>query len=185
MTGSAGECWGGGLWDLLVRPPSLLSIPDPPFLLIPPPPDQQNFTVTLENALTRCLENQKTWGRLLEEKGGQETPWLSPPRQVGGLLEPAPLRGGGAALLLVPPAERPLNSPSLVFPCLSHALQWIAQGRDPHLPAPPPKGGAHPQPVASSGAVLLQEAATIHVLVTGSLHLVGGVLKLLDPSLSQ
>uniref|UniRef100_A0A8B9QW37 Folylpolyglutamate synthase n=1 Tax=Anas platyrhynchos TaxID=8839 RepID=A0A8B9QW37_ANAPL len=147
--------------------------------------DQQNFTVTLENALTRCLENQKTWGRLLEEKGGQETPWLSPPRQVGGLLEPAPLRGGGAALLLVPPAERPLNSPSLVFPCLSHALQWIAQGRDPHLPAPPPKGGAHPQPVASSGAVLLQEAATIHVLVTGSLHLVGGVLKLLDPSLSQ
>ncbi|XP_071881525.1 folylpolyglutamate synthase, mitochondrial isoform X3 [Anas platyrhynchos] len=147
--------------------------------------DQQNFTVTLENALTRCLENQKTWGRLLEEKGGQETPWLSPPRQVGGLLEPAPLRGGGAALLLVPPAERPLNSPSLVFPCLSHALQWIAQGRDPHLPAPPPKGGAHPQPVASSGAVLLQEAAAIHVLVTGSLHLVGGVLKLLDPSLSQ
>lgn len=147
--------------------------------------DQQNFNVTLENALTRCLENQKTWGRLLEEKGGQEPPWLPPPRQVGGLLEPDPLRGGGAALLLVPPAERPLNSPSLVFPCLSHALQWIAQGRDPHLPAPPPKGGAHPQPVASSGAVLLQEAAAVRVLVTGSLHLVGGVLKLLDPSLSQ
>ncbi|KAM9176549.1 LOW QUALITY PROTEIN: folylpolyglutamate synthase, mitochondrial [Mergus octosetaceus] len=145
--------------------------------------DQQNFNVTLENALTRCLENQKTW-RLLEEKGGQE-PWMSPPRQVGGLLEPDPLRGGGGSLLLVPPAERPLNSPSLVFPCLSHALQWIAQGRDPHLPVPPPKGGAHPQPVASSGAVLLQEAAAIRVLVTGSLHLVGGVLKLLDPSLSS
>ncbi|NXN71503.1 FOLC protein, partial [Himantopus himantopus] len=32
--------------------------------------DQQNFNVTLENALTRCLENQRTWTRLLEEKGG-------------------------------------------------------------------------------------------------------------------
>lgn len=143
--------------------------------------DQQNFNVTLENALTRCLENQKTWTRLMEEKGGQD-PWLPPPLEVGGLLKPDPLRG---ALLLVPPAERPLNSTSLVFPCLSHALQWIAQGRDPHLPAPPAKGGAHPQPVATSGAVLLQEAAAVRVLVTGSLHLVGGVLKLLDPALSQ
>ncbi|XP_052523310.1 folylpolyglutamate synthase, mitochondrial isoform X2 [Tympanuchus pallidicinctus] len=141
--------------------------------------DQQNFNVTLENALTRCVENQKTWTRLMEEKGG---PWLPAPLEVGGLLQPDPLR---EALLLVPPAERPLNSTSLVFPCISHALQWIAQGRDPHLPIPASKVGAHLHPVATSGAVLLQEAATIRVLVTGSLHLVGGVLKLLDPMLSQ
>ncbi|XP_046785145.1 folylpolyglutamate synthase, mitochondrial isoform X13 [Gallus gallus] len=141
--------------------------------------DQQNFNVTLENALTRCVENQKTWTRLMEEKGG---PWLPAPLEVGGLLQPDPLRG---ALLLVPPAERPLNSTSLVFPCISHALQWITQGRDPHLPLPASKVGAHPHPVATSGAVLLQEAAAIRVLVTGSLHLVGGVLKLLDPTLSQ
>ncbi|XP_065593656.1 folylpolyglutamate synthase, mitochondrial isoform X2 [Cyrtonyx montezumae] len=141
--------------------------------------DQQNFNVTLENALTRCVENQKTWMRLMEEKGG---PWLPAPLEVGGLLQPDPLRG---SLLLVPPAERPLNSTSLVFPCISHALQWISQGRDPHLPMPTSKGGAHPHPVAASGAVLLQEAAAIRVLVTGSLHLVGGVLKLLDPTLSQ
>ncbi|XP_031457914.1 folylpolyglutamate synthase, mitochondrial [Phasianus colchicus] len=141
--------------------------------------DQQNFNVTLENALTRCVENQKTWTRLMEEKGG---PWLPAPLEVGGLLQPDPLRG---ALLLVPPSERPLNSTSLVFPCISHALQWITQGRDPHLPLPASKVGAHPHPVATSGAVLLQEAATIRVLVTGSLHLVGGVLKLLDPTLSQ
>lgn len=144
-----------------------------------PPADQQNFNVTLENALTRCVENQKTWTRLMEEKGG---PWLPAPLEVGGLLQPDPLRG---ALLLVPPAERPLNSTSLVFPCISHALQWITQGRDPHLPLPASKVGAHPHPVATSGAVLLQEAAAIRVLVTGSLHLVGGVLKLLDPTLSQ
>uniref|UniRef100_A0A8C0G3M9 Folylpolyglutamate synthase n=1 Tax=Chelonoidis abingdonii TaxID=106734 RepID=A0A8C0G3M9_CHEAB len=121
--------------------------------------DQQNFNVTLENMLTRCLENQKKWNRLMEEKVGQDL-WLSPPM------------------------HRPLNSNSLVFPCISHALQWITQGRDPHFQAPATKG-LHLHPVAGTGAVLLKEAAAIRVLVTGSLHLVGGVLKLLDQSLSQ
>ncbi|XP_069729286.1 folylpolyglutamate synthase, mitochondrial [Phaenicophaeus curvirostris] len=142
--------------------------------------DQQNFNVTLENALTRCLENQRTWTRLLEEKGGQD-PWLPAPLRARGLLQPAPARG---TLLLVPPAPRPLNSPALVFPCLAQALRWVAQGRDPRLAAPAATG-AHPHPAASSGAVLLREAATVRVLVTGSLHLVGGVLRLLDPALSQ
>ncbi|NWW00969.1 FOLC protein, partial [Oreocharis arfaki] len=142
--------------------------------------DQQNFNVTLENALTRCLENQRTWTRLLEEKVGQD-PWLPSPLRVGGLLQPAPARG---SLLVVPPAPRRLNSPALVFPCLAQALRWVAQGRDPHLAAPV-ASGAHPHPAASSGAVLLREAAVVHVLVTGSLHLVGGALRLLDPALSQ
>ncbi|NWH33367.1 FOLC protein, partial [Chloropsis hardwickii] len=142
--------------------------------------DQQNFNVTLENALTRCLENQRTWTRLLEEKVGQD-PWLPPPLRVGGLLQPASPRG---SLLLVPPAPRPLNSPALVFPCLAQALRWVAQGRDPHLAAPA-ASGAHAHPAASSGAVLLREAAAVRVLVTGSLHLVGGALRLLDPALSQ
>ncbi|NXG84416.1 FOLC protein, partial [Stercorarius parasiticus] len=81
------------------------------------------------------------------------------------LLLPTPPRG---TLLLVPPAPRPLNSPSLVFPCLAQALRWVAQGRDPRLAAPAATG-AHPHPVASSGAVLLREAAAVRVLVTGSL----------------
>ncbi|OPJ67855.1 folylpolyglutamate synthase, mitochondrial [Patagioenas fasciata monilis] len=95
--------------------------------------DQQNFNVTLDNALTRCLENQQTWTRLLEEKGGQD-PWLPAPLRARGLLQPVPTRG---TLLLAPPAPRPLNSPALVFPCLAQALR---------------------------GAVLLREAAAIHVL---------------------
>ncbi|XP_057230602.1 folylpolyglutamate synthase, mitochondrial isoform X2 [Malurus melanocephalus] len=142
--------------------------------------DQQNFNVTLENALTRCLENQRTWTRLLEEKAGQD-PLLPSPLRVGGLLQLAPAR---SPLVLVPPAPRPLNSPALVFPCLAQALRWVAQGRDPQLAAPA-ASGAHPHPVASSGAVLLREAAAVRVLVTGSLHLVGGALRLLDPALSQ
>ncbi|XP_031810552.1 folylpolyglutamate synthase, mitochondrial isoform X3 [Sarcophilus harrisii] len=139
--------------------------------------DQQNFTVTLDHMLTRCLENQKQWNQLAEEKAGQD-PWLAqaPEPSTGPLHGP---------LLLVPPAPRPLNTNSLVFSCISHALQWISQGRDPHFrPSSSPRG-LHSHPVASSGAVLLKEASSIQVLVTGSLHLVGGVLKLLDPTLSQ
>ncbi|XP_074067184.1 folylpolyglutamate synthase, mitochondrial isoform X1 [Macrotis lagotis] len=139
--------------------------------------DQQNFTVTLDHMLTRCLENQKQWNRLAEEKTGLD-PWLAQtPEPSSG-----PLHG---PLLLVPPAPRPLNTNSLVFSCISHALQWISQGRDPLFQPPSSPRGLHSHPVASSGAVLLREAPSIQVLVTGSLHLVGGVLKLLDPTLSQ
>ncbi|XP_063172353.1 folylpolyglutamate synthase, mitochondrial isoform X2 [Candoia aspera] len=142
--------------------------------------DQQNFNVTLENVLTRCLQNQSHWNRLMEAKLTQD-PWLPVLPEVGGWLKQPPLHGPP---LFAAPSTRLLNSNSLVFPCISHALQWITQGRDPHLPTPPPRG-LHPHPAASSGAVLLKEAVAIRVLVTGSLHLVGGVLKLLDPTLSQ
>ncbi|XP_056668433.1 folylpolyglutamate synthase, mitochondrial isoform X2 [Monodelphis domestica] len=139
--------------------------------------DQQNFTVTLDHMLTRCLENQKHWNRLAEEKAGLD-PWLAQTSESSS----GPLHG---PLLLVPPAPRPLNTSSLVFSCISHALQWISQGRDPHFQPSSLPRGLHSHPVASTGAVLLKEASSIQVLVTGSLHLVGGVLKLLDPSLSQ
>ncbi|KAH0615573.1 hypothetical protein JD844_005014 [Phrynosoma platyrhinos] len=144
--------------------------------------DQQNFNVTLENVLTRCLQNQSHWTRLMEAKVDQD-PWFSAASEmeVGGWLKQAPLHGPP---LFVPPSARPLNANSLVFPCVSHALQWITQGRDPHF-QPPASRGQYPHPVASSGAVLLKEAVTVRVLVTGSLHLVGAVLKLLDQSLSQ
>ncbi|XP_059781673.1 folylpolyglutamate synthase, mitochondrial isoform X1 [Balaenoptera ricei] len=128
--------------------------------------DQQNFTVTLDQVLLRCLAHQQHWSRLHEDQASPEA-------------------GGPAPLLLAPRPAHTHSTSSLVFSCISHALQWISQGRDPVFqPASPPRVlFAHP--VAGSGAIVLQEAAAIHVLVTGSLHLVGGVLKLLEPSLSQ
>uniref|UniRef100_A0A8P4KKX8 tetrahydrofolate synthase n=1 Tax=Dicentrarchus labrax TaxID=13489 RepID=A0A8P4KKX8_DICLA len=53
---------------------------------------------------------------------------------------------------------------TLVFPCTQSALQWITQGRE---------------------AAPLCDAAEIHVLTTGSLYLVGGVLKQFDPAFSK
>lgn len=73
---------------------------------------------------------------------------------------------------------------TLVFPCIVSALQWISQGRDtvlatagsPYLPV---------QPSVMAKAEPLRKAAQVSVLVTGSLHLVGGALKYLDPSLAS
>lgn len=136
--------------------------------------DQQNFTVTLDQVLLRCLQHQQHWSCLSEKPA-------SPDLLSGSSPEPG--RPGSLMLALRPPHST--SADSLVFSCISHALQWISQGRDPvfQLPSPPKSLLSHP--TASSGASVLREAAAIHVLVTGSLHLVGGVLKLLEPSLSQ
>lgn len=158
--------------------PACLPRPPPLFLWLMRPSlclaDQQNFMVTLDQVLLRCLAHQQHWSRLAEEQASPD-PW-SP-------ASPEP--GEPTSLLLAsrPPCTH--STSSLVFSCISHALQWISQGRDPVFQPPSPPQGLLAHPVAGSGAGVLREAAAIHVLVTGSLHLVGGVLKLLEPALSQ
>ncbi|XP_072634130.1 folylpolyglutamate synthase, mitochondrial isoform X2 [Canis lupus baileyi] len=136
--------------------------------------DQQNFMVTLDQVLLRCLAHQQHWRHLNEEHA---SPNLWSPTS----LEP----GEPTSLLLASHQPHTHSTSSLVFSCISHALQWISQGRDPVFQPPSPPQGLLAHPVAGSGASLLRDAVAIHVLVTGSLHLVGGVLKLLEPALSQ
>lgn len=104
--------------------------------------------------LTRCLDNERSW-RLHTQRGDEEE-----------------------ALLIGLAPERRTNT--AVFPCILSALQWITQDRDPVLTGPD-KTVLPVQPSFVAKAASLCEAAEIHVLVTGSLHLVGGVLKHLDP----
>lgn len=125
--------------------------------------DQQNFNVSVENMLTRCLDNESSWrrhNRSLDHVGPEM------------LIEDT--------LPLVPEKK----TDTLVFPCILSSLQWITQGRDSVL-----IDSAKTQlPVKASvmaKAALLREAAEIHVLITGSLHLVGGALKHLDPAMTK
>lgn len=104
--------------------------------------------------LTRCLDNQRSW----------QLHCSSGPRL---LMEEGPPLG--------PQRE----AHTLVFPCILSALQWTAQGRDPVLARRTRMGSPGKASIAAKAA-LLRSAAQIHVLVTGSLHLVGGVLKHLD-----
>lgn len=115
--------------------------------------------------LTRCLDNQQRWRILngVEEEGPESKLLIE-----GGVNLPLRMEQHGA---------------SLVFPCILSALQWITQGRDPHFS----DSTKHVMPVKASvdaKVIPLKEAANLHVLITGSLHLVGGALKHLVPALS-
>ncbi|KAJ3605993.1 hypothetical protein NHX12_028036 [Muraenolepis orangiensis] len=121
--------------------------------------DQQNFNVSVENMLTRCLDNERSWQQ-----------------HHGAPREP----------LLIRDSSSSAAAEALVFPCILSALRWTAQGRDPVLlPRDAGQRVAPVKPSVAAKAAVLRDAAEIHVLVTGSLHLVGGVLKHLDPSVSS
>ena len=124
------------------------------------PPDQQNFNVSVENMLTRCLDNQQSWRLHTGEEEGLKA--------AGLIHDHLPLMAKH-------------KSDTLVFPCILSALQWICQGKDSVL-ADPAKIAVPVKDSITAKASPLREATGIHVLVTGSLHLVGGVLKHLDPS---
>uniref|UniRef100_A0A3Q3X0W8 Folylpolyglutamate synthase n=1 Tax=Mola mola TaxID=94237 RepID=A0A3Q3X0W8_MOLML len=125
--------------------------------------DQQNFNVSVENMLTRCLDNERSW-RLHTSRADSNGSQL--------LIEDS--------LPLVPENK----AETLVFPCILSALQWITQGRDSAV-ADSAKMVLPVKPSIKDKAAPLRDAAEIHVLITGSLHLVGGVLKHFDPVSSK
>ncbi|XP_061887362.1 folylpolyglutamate synthase, mitochondrial [Entelurus aequoreus] len=121
--------------------------------------DQLNFNVSVEHMLTRCLDNERSW-RLHNSTGDTG----SNPLLIEDSLSLAPDK----------------KADTLVFPCILSALHWITQGRDPVL-ADPSKKVFPLKPSVNAKAAPLCNAAQIHILITGSLHLVGGALKHLVP----
>ncbi|CAL1546948.1 unnamed protein product [Lymnaea stagnalis] len=69
---------------------------------------------------------------------------------------------------------------SLAFPCIMEALAWATQGRDPLLDFDETTKSLVPEVPR-----VLLEKDHIQVLITGSLHLVGGVLGVLAPNMND
>ena len=69
---------------------------------------------------------------------------------------------------------------SLAFPCILHALAWATQGRDPKVKVKDHRGVGLPE-----APEFLREARHVQILITGSLHLVGGALEALTPDMNQ
>ncbi|XP_078459308.1 folylpolyglutamate synthase, mitochondrial isoform X1 [Lampetra planeri] len=116
--------------------------------------DQVNYTVTPERVMAQCAGNQTAWDQLCRTS--------TTPSRAAALW--APDHGDTAAA----PVPRPLSlatsrnsaiPSSAVFPCISEALRWIGSEWEPEL-------------------------LRVQVLITGSLHLVGGALKCLESDLS-
>ncbi|XP_029283914.1 folylpolyglutamate synthase, mitochondrial-like isoform X2 [Cottoperca gobio] len=112
-----------------------------------------------QNMLTRCLDNERSW-HLHNSLGNNN-------KGTQLLIE-------GSRQLV---AEK--KTDTLVFPCILSALQWITQGRDSELADPAQRVLPVKASVVAKAAPLC-DAAEIHILITGSLYLVGGALKHLD-----
>ena len=117
--------------------------------------DQTNFTVTRNQEIAWCTKNQQAW---LSSKG------LGFP-QTSSSIDTSSSHVCGVAL--------EMSSDTAVFPSISDAIRWLACGKDTLIekardgsPEIPPK---------------LAMAEHVQILVTGSLHLVGGVIKFLGP----
>ncbi|KAJ8038851.1 Folylpolyglutamate synthase, mitochondrial [Holothuria leucospilota] len=70
----------------------------------------------------------------------------------------------------------PIPVKCVAVPSITDALQWAACAKDPHLSSPRREDPSPPDAAIA--------AERIQVLVAGSIHLVGGVIKVLDPELA-
>ena len=68
-----------------------------------------------------------------------------------------------------------MSDSSAVFPNISEAIRWISYGKDAAIEKPDNLGPKVPDALAM--------AEHVQILVTGSLHLVGGVMKFLGPEI--
>ncbi|XP_035684942.1 folylpolyglutamate synthase, mitochondrial-like isoform X1 [Branchiostoma floridae] len=176
--------------------------------------DQTNFTVTHETQISRCAVEKTLWEELHQQDAIQSEVPLQTRSPVDhnqsgdGLqvdyVEKACSTSNGpikrvqvGASGSVPSKfyctdstivagnskdhsseeENANSAKARVFPCISDALSWIQHGKDKEL-SRSNSSQCHPH---SS----LDEAVHIQVLITGSLHLIGGALKVLDPTMSD
>ncbi|XP_070689587.1 folylpolyglutamate synthase, mitochondrial-like [Pempheris klunzingeri] len=118
----------------------------------------RSMDVCVQNRLARCRENQSSWRSL----NATET-----------------INHHHRHLLISSVSH------SLVFPCIASALQWITQRNKPQPASAGSLGSVWVPPQSAELPDRLREADHVSVLVTGSLYLVGGVLKHLEPSLDS
>ena len=122
-------------------------------------PDLTNFTVTRDNQLRCCDENQRVWMAL---------------RGAGVQPHADPLQDSSDTELVIQNAHDD-GLYSTTFPCVSQAIRWLLSGKDPHIPPLSPGGFALPD--------FISKATRLQVLITGSIHLVGTAMKVLGPEI--
>ncbi|XP_067661824.1 folylpolyglutamate synthase, mitochondrial-like isoform X3 [Haliotis asinina] len=146
-------------------------------------PDQINRTVTKEKQLSFSQVNKKIWDQINAQS--DETPQSSnsttnKPNIIDSAVQNGALNANQFDLNRNNcnsneiPSEG--SAESHAFPCILQALYWAGQGRDTNVKLPT---DADIPPISDK----LQDSTHIQILITGSLHLVGGALGLLNPDL--
>ena len=146
--------------------------------------DQTNYMVTSSSQLAKCRNNQSAWLRLNERPVNHEyTPPSTPPSERDSSspdrkIPRTDIPNGVSSVVPEYVGSCNNNSSYKVHTCtktfgsILESLHWICQGRVSPLPL------IHSEIESSR---ILREADHVQVLCTGSLHLVGGILGLLEP----
>ena len=137
--------------------------------------DLIDMKVTVDAQLRRCTDNRSVWLDMVSSPADAPTPadplsTASPPSCQATKSSPA--------------VATPM--PTMTFNCVADSLIWVSRGRDPRLLSSDVLRSC--SSLNSADRVWIQglpdslkRADHIQVLCTGSLHLVGDILGLLDP----
>ncbi|XP_022248044.1 folylpolyglutamate synthase, mitochondrial-like isoform X1 [Limulus polyphemus] len=123
--------------------------------------DQSNFTVDPQQEMHQCEVNMKVWCHM-----------LSSIREEKIAANPSTSEYHSSSI------HANIDMDCVIFPCILDALCWLSQGRETTFQSELCEF-KHIVPPAK-----LMEASQLQILVTGSLHLVGGVLAVIDPEIS-
>lgn len=113
--------------------------------------DLTNYNITRDSRLKKCDELQQHW----EMISYKDVPEEKQEHMIDGSTNEHP-------------------AVSAVFPSISSAICWICMGREPGIEIPHTNA-------CPDYPMVLRESDHVQLLVCGSLHLVGGVLKFLGP----
>jgi len=125
--------------------------------------DQTNHTTSEKAQLARCQDLLHTWVKIQAE-------------QFRTRLVVSGSKGSDDSM---PGIGMDNAVPAVVVPCINDALLWMTQGRDSQLNS---EYSVIPDMAVPRDLV---EAEQVQVLVTGSLHLVGGVLACVQPGMEE
>lgn len=163
--------------------------------------DQMNMAVTMESQMARCRLNRKAWLQLhtndlpdqshdlegqsndLNKHEGQKVNEHKVSSCEDGHVNPNNTEGQGQMVSYNMSCGDGLVSNfdpnnAHTFNSIEEAIVWVAQGKDPLFE------GREIQQVAPPP--VLASANHVQVLCTGSLHLIGGVMRIFsDPSLTD
>ena len=149
--------------------------------------DQTNFMVTFETQQTRVISNRNCWLELLSNKDTVTLDTSSIHQPLQEQQSAGSSTGEGSNKVAIGDVDRvamgdaDINeeslSPAYTFQSIQDALQWLSCGKDPMLPLATTMTTVLPR--------VIEEADHVQVLCTGSLHLIGGILGLIDPEMVE
>jgi len=138
--------------------------------------------VTLDDQLRRCADNRSVWLDLVSSSHTMSD--VNNHNSLTTVSVPVSSHLAAASTLQhAPKLQNPSDNgpmPTMTFNCIADSLIWVSRGRDARL-----LNGDGTDVSIQGLPECVKSADHVQVLCTGSLHLVGDILSLLDPHVCE